>query len=54
MAYELAGEEIAKIAEVNQVHLTDAFTFITYQIQKADADDAEDEFQKTLKKAKKR
>ena len=51
--FQLAGEEITKIAEVNQIYLSDAFTFLTYLIQKADADEEEDSFQDALRKAKK-
>jgi len=34
------------------MYLTDVFTYLTYLIQKGDADLAEDEFQETLRKAK--
>ena len=50
--FELAGEKVEKVAQVNQIYLTDGFTFLTYSIQKADMEQTEDEFQENLRKAK--
>ncbi|WP_295590201.1 hypothetical protein [uncultured Methanobrevibacter sp.] len=48
----MADEKIEKIAQVNQIYLTDAFTYLTYLIQKGDMEEAEDQFQETIRKAK--
>lgn len=49
----MADEKIEKIAQVNQIYLTDAFTYLTYLIQKGDMEQTEEEFQDNLRKAKK-
>jgi hypothetical protein len=48
----LADEKIEKIPQINQTYLTDAFTYLTYLIQKGDMEQAEDEFQENIRKAK--
>jgi len=48
----LADEKITQVAKVNQLYLTDAFTYLTYLIQKGDMEESEDQFQETLRKAK--
>lgn len=52
--FELADEKIGKVAEVEQTYLTDALVFVTYLIDKGEAQDAEDEFVRNIEKAKKR
>ena len=49
----MADSQITQIAEINQMYLTDVFTYLTYLIQKGDAEADEEDFQETLRKAKK-
>lgn len=49
----MADSQITQIAEINQMYLTDVFTYLTYLIQKGDMEQTEDEFQENLRKAKK-
>ena len=51
--YEMANEEITKVAEIKQLYLTDTLMFLTYLIQKQEADEQEDKYQEMLSKAKK-
>lgn len=50
--FELANEEVTKVAQVKQEYLTDTFLFLTYLIQKGEMEDEEDAFQENLRKAK--
>jgi hypothetical protein len=49
---DLAHDKIEKVAEINQLYVTDTFTFLTYLIQKGEAEEDEMEFQENLRKAK--
>lgn len=52
--YEMADEEITKVAEIYQIHLNDFLTFLTYRIQKGEMEEVEDKFQQTLRDAKRK
>lgn len=52
VVFDLADSKIEKVAEINQQYLTDFLTFLTFLIQKGEADEEEDKFQETLRKAK--
>lgn len=52
--YEVADEKIEKVGEVLGQYLNDYMQFLSYMIEKNDMQRAEDEFQETLRKAKKR
>ena len=47
----MANEQITQIAKINQIYVTDFLTYLTYLIQKAEADQQEYEFQEMLRKA---
>jgi hypothetical protein len=47
----MANEEITKVAQINQIYLTDFLEFLTYLIQKGEADEEEDKFQERRRKA---
>lgn len=49
----MANEEITKVAEVNQLYMMDFLQFLTYSIQKSDAEEAEDKFQDQQRKLRK-
>lgn len=49
----MADEQITKVAEIKQLYLTDTLMFLTYLIQKQEADEQEDKYQEMLRKAKK-
>lgn len=49
----MADEKIEKIGKVSQIYLTDYFTFLTYLIEKGDADEKEDKYQDNLRKLQK-
>ena len=49
---EIADDKIEKIGKINQIYLTDYFTFLSYMIEKGEAERAEDEFNETLRRAK--
>ena len=51
--YEIADEKIEKVGEIYQFYLSDYLQFLSYLIDKGEADRKEDEFQETLRKAKK-
>ena len=51
--YEMANEEITKVAQVKQEYLTDTLLFISYLIKKGEMEIEEDNFQEQLRKAKK-
>jgi hypothetical protein len=50
--FDLADSKIEKVAQINQQYLTDFLTFLTYLIQKGEADDEEEKFQDNIRKAK--
>lgn len=50
--YEICDEKIEKIGEVYQTYLSDFLQYMTYLIDKQQADDEEDKFQEQLRKAK--
>lgn len=50
----MANEQITQIAKINQIYVTDFLTYLTYLIQKAEADEQEYEFQRLLSDAKNR
>lgn len=52
--FDMADGSIEKIAEINQQYITDFFTYLTYLIQKGEADEEEDKFQENIRKAKSR
>lgn len=47
----MANEQITQIAKINQIYVTDFLTYLTYLIQKSEADDEEYKFQEMLRKA---
>ena len=51
--YEISDEKIEKVREVYQLYLNDYLTFLSYLIDKQEAERAEDEFQNNLRKLKK-
>ena len=50
----MADEKIEKVAQVKQEYLTDTLTFLTYLIQKGEMEEEEDQFQQTLRDAKRK
>ena len=52
--YEVCDEKIEKVKEVYQEYLNDYFQFLSYRIEKYDAEEEEDKFQEQLRKSKKR
>lgn len=50
--YEIADEKIEKIGEIYQLYLSDYLQYLSYMIEKNDADREEDAFQEQLRKAK--
>ena len=53
MVFDAAGEKVSEIFVIRQMYLTDFLTYMTYRIQKADAEEAEYEYQEQLRKARK-
>jgi hypothetical protein len=51
--YEISDEKAGQIATVYQLYLNDYLTFLSYLIEKQEAERAEDEFQENLRKMKK-
>jgi hypothetical protein len=51
--YEICDEKIEKVGEIYQFYLSDYLQFLSYLIDKGEAERQEDEFQETLRKAKK-
>ena len=51
--YEICDEKIEKVGTVYQYYLNDYLQFLSYLIDKGEADRLEDEFQENLRKAKK-
>ena len=51
--YEVCDEKIEKVGEVYQYYLADYLQFLSYLIDKGEADRAEDEFQELRRKATK-
>ena len=49
---KLADEKITKIGEVSGQYLNDYLLLLTYLIDKAEVDRAEDKYQENLRKAK--
>ena len=50
--FEMADEQIVKVAQVKQEYLTDTLTFLTYIVQKQEMEDEEDKFQDMIRKSK--
>ena len=50
--YEVCDEKIDKVGEVYQLYLADYLQFLSYLIDKGEAEKKEDEFQEQLRKAK--
>ena len=50
--YEICDEKIDKVGEVYQYYLNDYLQFLSYLIDKGEADRAEDAFQDQLRRAK--
>ena len=50
--FEIADEKITKIGEVSGQYLNDYLLLLTYLIDKAEVDRAEDKYQENLRKAK--
>ena len=50
--YEICDEKIEKVGEIYQFYLSDYLQFLSYLIDKGEAERQEDEFQETLRKAK--
>ena len=51
--YEIADEKIEKVAEIYQMYLADYFQFLSYRIEKYEAEEKEDAYQDMIRKAKK-
>lgn len=51
--YEICDEKIEKVREVYQEYLNDYLTFLSYLIDKGEAERQEDEFQELRRKATK-
>lgn len=49
----MAREKIEKVAEIYQIYLMDTLQFLTYQILKGEADEAEDKFKEARRKLNK-
>ena len=52
--YEIADEKIEKVGEVYQMYLSDYLQFLSYLIDKGEAERLEDEFQDQLRAAKRK
>ena len=52
--YEICDEKIEKVGEVYQIYLSDFLQYMTYLIDKQQAEDEEERFQQNLRNAKKR
>ena len=52
MVYDAASEKVSEIFVIRQMYLTDFLTYMSYRIQKAEAEEAEWDFQEQLRKAK--
>lgn len=50
--YEVCDEKIEKVRENYQLYLTDYLQFLSYLIDKAEADEEEMKYQENLRKAK--
>ena len=50
--YEVCNEKADKIGEIYQMYLNDYLQYLSYLIDKAEVDRAEDEFQETIRRAK--
>lgn len=50
----MASGSFGEIDRIKNSYLTDFLFYLTYLIQKGEADEAEDKFQENLRKAKKR
>lgn len=50
--FEAAGEDPLKAVEIKQMYLTDYLVWLSYMIEKGEADEEEDKFQEQLRKAK--
>ena len=48
----MANETFIQIPQVKQAYLNDFLTYLSYLIDKAEVDDAEDKYQETLRKQK--
>lgn len=51
--YEVADEKIDKIGEIYQIHINDFLQYMSYMVDKFEAERQEDEFQEMRRKAKK-
>lgn len=51
--YEICDEKIEKVGEVYQYYLADYLQFLSYLIDKGEAQKAQDEFEEQIRKAKK-
>jgi hypothetical protein len=49
--YEIADEKIEKVGEIYQFYLSDYLQFLSYLIDKQEAERQEDEFQELRRKA---
>ena len=51
--FEAAGEDPLKAVAIKQMYLTDYLVWLSYMIEKGEADEEEDRYQEQLRKAKK-
>lgn len=51
--YQIVEKKIEKVAEVYQYYLADYFQLLSYMIEEAEAEEAEEKYQDMLRKAKK-
>lgn len=51
--FEAAGEDPLKTIEIKQMYLTDFMVWLSYMIEKGEAEEEEDKFQENLRKARK-
>ena len=52
--YEMASGKIEEIDYIKSTHVTDFLFWLTFMIQKGEADEAEDDYQNNLRKSKKK
>ena len=51
--YQIAEKKIEKVEKINASYVNDFFQMLSYIIEEQQADEAEDKFQETLRRAKK-
>lgn len=51
--FEAAGEDPLKAIEIKQMYLTDFMVWLSYMIEKGEAEEEEEKFQDNLRKARK-